>query len=364
MKTTGNFTFTNQGLKKTLLLFTTASFLSFSMSYAENGPKEKTIRPVKLVKITKADSRVSRKFPSIIQASKSTKLSFQVSGKLQELKVKKSQKVKKGAILAILDPTDFKKQVQLIRTQTESSEKEFLRASRLFEKDAISKSQYEQRKSKYDLDQLQLEVAEKALEDSVLYAPFSGVVSDTIPSSFEMVQAGQGVLNMYFEGELEATVDVPASYIAQVPTRNERKAFVFLEANPGQKIEATFKSAKLEADASSQTYAVTFSFTPPKDMVILPGMNATMELSYTEAKGNKDALSVPLASVHYDGESNYVWLFDTEKQTVAKRVVEVADGIGENLSIIKGLASGDSIVGAGGAYMAEGMKVRPWNPSK
>ena len=157
----------------------------------------------------------------------------------------------------------------------------------------------------------------------------------------------------------EASISVPANFIARVPTRRNERATVTLDAAPDQQIEATFEEADLDADTTSQTYSVTFAFEAPEGLLVLPGMNATIELQAEFGEATQSAV-VPLAAVQSDSTGQYVWLYDADKGAVTRQAVELEDGIGETMVVTSGLAAGDQIVGAGAAYLSEGMKVTPW----
>ena len=135
---------------------------------------------------------------------------------------------------------------------------------------------------------------------------------------------------------------------------------MLLDAAPDQVIEATFSEANLLADATSQTYSVTFTFDAPENLLVLPGMNATVVLRSTGGDDEAASVTVPLAAVQSDGGGQYVWVVNPESMAVSRRGIEVAPGIGETLVVTSGLVSGEQIVGAGGAYLAEGMQVTPW----
>ena len=94
-------------------------------------------------------------------------------------------------------------------------------------------------------------------------------------------------------------------------------------------------------------------------------MSATVELESAGpaavADGDRGAgVAVPLASVASDGDRNFVWVIDLENMTASKRWIDITPGIGETAVVIDGLEAGETIAGAGAAYLAEGMKVRPW----
>lgn len=73
----------------------------------EKAPETKVVRPVKMMTITTGGERLKRSFPGTVRASQRVDLSFQVSGPLTELQVEEGQEVKKGDLLARIDPRDF-----------------------------------------------------------------------------------------------------------------------------------------------------------------------------------------------------------------------------------------------------------------
>ena len=91
---------------------------------------------------------------------------------LKELMVIEAQKVNKGEVLAKLDQRDLLAKLISARAQFKNANIEYQRALRLIKQDAISSSKLEERKSKRDVNKSQLETAKKALQDSVLIAPF------------------------------------------------------------------------------------------------------------------------------------------------------------------------------------------------
>ncbi len=330
----------------------------------KRAPEEKktAVRPVKIVVVESADATEEQRYPAVIDAARVSELSFSVSGKIEELPVKEAQQVKQGDTIARLDPKDFKSNVDALTSQFNNSEVEYQRAVRLAKADAIAKGVLDQRKAQRDSLKAQLDAAKKALSDTVITAPFDGVVMSVAAKRFQNVQAGSLVAKLMSTAGLEAKINVPASVVASSPRRRNTAFKIILEARPDAPISATFKEATLEADAVSQTYQVTLAFERPKDTVVLPGMNATVVVASTREVSPGAAVPVvlPLASVLSDGTVRYVWVIDPKTMQVSKREVAVEDGIGEVLVIAEGLKAGEKVVGAGGSYLSEGLKVRPW----
>ena len=76
---------------------------------------------------------------------------------------------------------------------------------------AIAQSALEQRESQRDVAKAQLDTAEKALEDTVLRAPFSGVVAQVPVRERQSIAAGEAVAALIDVGTLEVTVDPPVT---------------------------------------------------------------------------------------------------------------------------------------------------------
>jgi len=329
--------------------------------------REASVRPVKLLTLEAADSGQSRRFPAVVKAAQSSELAFQVPGLLQELPVNEAQRVEKGALLAKLDPRDLRSSLASARADYDNAEAEYQRALRLAEGNAIATNVVEQRKTRRDAAKAVLDSAEKALGDSVITAPFDGVVAKVHAKKLQNVQPQQAIVTVIGGDGLEATIDLPASVIARVRTTGEAEAFVAFDVAPSARIPAVFKEAALEADQTTQTYEVSFSFERPEDLVILPGMNATVILETSQPDSGEGGevqagvgVAVPLSAIGSEGDRNYVWVIDSDSMTASKTWVTIQAGVGENVVVTEGLAPGDTIAGAGGSYLAEGAKVRPW----
>ena len=323
-----------------------------------------TKRPVKLIEVSDAGSRPELRYPAVIGASERTELSFQVGGLILELPVNEAEDIAQGDVIARLDQRDFESNVNSARASFTNADDEYQRALRLVEQGAIAQSVLEQRKTQRDVAQAQLESAEKALEDSVLRAPFAGTIASVPVREQQTVSPGTPIATLINVSSLDATINMPATIVARIPAdaASERKPVtVLLDAAPEREIEAVFREADLVADTTSQTYEVTFTFAAPEDLLVLPGMNATVVLDTEGLTGRAAAaLGVPLGAVQSDGDGQFVWRFDADSGRVSRQAVQIQPGIGETVQIIAGLSPGDQIVGAGGAYLSEGVEVIPW----
>ncbi|MEM1132461.1 MAG: efflux RND transporter periplasmic adaptor subunit [Pseudomonadota bacterium] len=329
------------------------------------------VRPAKLHVVKSAGETFDTSFPAIIEASQSSTLAFQVGGLLQDLPIRNGQAVRRGDVLGRLDQRRFRNAVTSAKAQYDAAEAEYQSAERLLEQDAIAGLVVEQRKSQRDTAMAQLDNARKDLADTVLRAPFSGLVAEKHITDFENVSPSQAIVTLQSTGAAEASVSVPASLVPRLARADEigsadttsSDSYVVLSSAPDVQMPGRFLAATTQADTQSQTFKVNFAFTPPQDIIVLPGMTATVYSSRALVEGEIKGpnIKIPQGSVLSDGKQRYVWVVDTKTMIVKKRAVKTDASVGEEVRITSGLKAGETIVAAGAAYLHEGMKIRAYN---
>src|SRR5262249_33915854 len=112
------------------------------------------------------------------------------------------------------------------------------------------------------------------------------------------------------------------------------------------------------ADPVTQTFKVRVAMKAPSDVSLLPGMSATVTLSYRRASILGNRTLVPIAAVFKDSTGEQVaWVIGPD-QTVQRRPVKLGAAAGGDVEIVDGLQPGDRIAVAGVRFLREGMKVR------
>jgi len=321
-------------------------------------------RPAKLAVATQASSQRDLSFPAVIRAIESADLTFQVAGEIRELNVLEGQVVARGDVIARLDNRNNLNQVAQAQAEYDNAQAEFERAERLFAEDAISRSVLETRRTTRDVAAAGLDNAKKSLSDTVLRAPFDGSVSQVSARRFQNVQAKESIATIQTQ-EVEAVVNMPGTIIALIPQLIPVGVNVRLDSAPDTPIQATFREAAGAADPETQTYEVSFSFTPPETLFTLPGMTATVETTLQFSADSDivpQGVSVPLTAIWAEGDQTYVWIVDTDSYRISKQVVEIGAPGEETVIIIAGLEGGETVIQAGVTFFNEGMTIRPWQP--
>jgi multidrug efflux system membrane fusion protein len=373
-----------------LLPITAVLGLALLLFFPSCGAKEEkevnpeVVRPVKLITVTSSTDALQLKFPGMVRAAKRADLAFQVEGTLRQLPVDEGQEVKEGQLIAQLDQRDFENnlrsaqgQLARVKAALESAQSEYDRILRIQKQDpgAASESMVVKRREAVDQAKAEIDSAQAAVDTArdklgytTLRAPFGGVVSKRYVDNFQEVRAKQAIVSLDDISFLEILVDLPEIVVASIKesdkqTGSEVLAHAEFAAAPGKEYDLKVKEFATRADPKTQTYQVVFRMERPKDVLILPGMTATVVGEPPARQEKAGFFVIPAIAVFADdqGKSN-VWVVDKEKMTVERRKVTTGDLTGEaSIQITGGLHSGELIAVSGVSQLREGMKVKPFD---
>jgi RND family efflux transporter MFP subunit len=324
------------------------------------------VRPVRILTISTLQGGETLSYPGEIQGTQNAELAFEVAGRLVELPAEEGIDVTENQVLAKLDPADYQSSLDAAQAQYNSAKETFERFSEVFERGAISRQELDNRRRQFEVEQAQLTSAQKALSDTELRAPFAGRIGRTYVDNFNNVQAKQPILLLQDLTQLEVVVNIPEQdWLRAKPgltltQRNERaKLDVSLSTLPDRSFPAALTEMAAAADPVTRTFAARAQFDPPGDVIILPGMSATVTVSIPDnVEGIGSVLQIPAnAIVGGDDGGSYVWKVDTATMTVSLTAVTPGQLSGSEIDILEGLATGDRIAVSGVQHLADGMKI-------
>jgi RND family efflux transporter MFP subunit len=331
----------------------------------EPPPAEPVARPVKILEIGEGGLRPTREYPGEISASQNADIGFEVPGKMVEFPVRESQRVERGQVLAKLDPRDYEAALAAAQAQVRASRADLDRYQRMFDADVVSEQELERAQRNYEVTQARVDTATKALEDTVLRAPFGGVVARKIADDHANVEAKEPVVTLQTGTALEIIVNFPEQDYAQLkPGITVEEINVGLEADvivsalPGRRFRAKLKEFATTADPATRTFAVTFSFDAPEDVNVMPGMTAKIVgVRRTEVEESRQLIPVQSAIEDEIGKP-YVWVVDPDSMRVHQVFVTLGELSGSSVHVSSGLEGGAWVVTSGVHQLREGMEVR------
>jgi RND family efflux transporter MFP subunit len=270
-------------------------------------------------------------------------------------------------------PLDVEKvpEVSNARSAKELAEAEFDRAKKLYDDRVVSGSEFDQRRTQlevarrqYDVAQnsarqlyrqleaarARLKLARKVLADTVVRAPFAGVVVQRQVSIGDFVTRGTKVATVVKTNPLRVELTVPEQSVSAV--RPGQLLELEVDAYPGRRFagQVRYISPSLRADQRALTIEAVV---PNPDGVLKPGLFATAAI---QESGKDRALFVPSAAVRNLEGSNRVYVVKGDR--VEERMVTIGQVVGQKTEIVNGVAEGDEVAQTNLDRLADGARVR------
>ena len=327
-----------------------------------------------------------------VVARRMATVSAKITGKVREVMIEEGMRVEEGQVMATLDPIDANAQRSLnaaqlaaARSQTEGlqaqlrqAEAETGRLQALVGRQLVSRSQYDQSVASRDSLRAQLQtarhnarVAEDALaiadlgvDNNVVRAPFSGVVTAKAAQPGEIVSplsAGggftrTGIGTIVDMDSLEVEVEVGESFIGRV--QPDMKVETMLNAYPDWKIPGHVIAIIPTADRGKATVKVRVAL-EAKDARIVPEMGVRVSFLEKAAATGSEApkgVRVP-ASAIVERDGKHVAFVVQGDDKVKQQVLEVGQAMAKDKQVLSGLSAGQTVVDSPAAELKDGDKV-------
>ena len=332
-----------------------------------------------------------------VVARRQATVSAKITGKVVAVGIEEGQRVERDEVIARLDDTNAKAGVEHARAELEqaranlvAAEVAFANAKPTFQRNeqqlaraVISAQTFDTAKASYDAARTGLEVAarvvevaearlklaERNLDDTVVRAPFAGIVTVKAAQEGEMVSpisAGggftrTGIGTIVDMASLEVEVDVSENFIHRVAT--QQPATITLNAYPDWSIPARVIAIIPTADRAKATVKVRVGF-EVGDPRILPEMGARVAFHDSkEPRGSaaassvaQQAVLVPKESVQADGDTGVV--FVVADGGVERRTVRLGAQNAAGQVVLAGLQVGTRLARGDLTLLADGSRVR------
>jgi RND family efflux transporter MFP subunit len=201
--------------------------------------------------------------------------------------------------------------------------------------------------------------AQIQLDDCTLRAPYDGVIARRFVERNQNVRANEPVVQFQDVDEIRVAVEVPESVMsAEVRRADILQTLAEFSGAPELQFPVEIKEVAQQADPTTQTFTVRAGMKAPPDLSLLPGMTATVTVTYRRARVLGGRTLVPISAVAKEATGEQVvWVLGPD-QAVARRPVKLGAAAGGRVEVVDGLAPGDRIAVAGVSFLREGMKVR------
>lgn len=340
----------------TLAWFALAAFAQEDAASSETDAKP---RPVKLMELAVGGAVQEREFFGRVRARKTVDLAFQVGGQIVEFPVVEGRSLDEGALIAQLDLTPFRRELERAEIDLAKAERDLARLREL-EGPAVAEVQVRDAQTTSELARLTADEARERLEDATLETAFDALVARREVPNFTTVEAGTPVVRLHDMSELRVDIEVPEVLFRSASAGQEVS---FSATFPG--LAETFPLVLREFEAETaevaQTYSITLAFTGEVPPWVLPGASVAVTASAPRSGGG--GIVVPETALVFDPDRNPgVMVFEPdgsgETGTVSRRPVEIEMRDSARIALTDGPGPGTRIVVAGAALLRDGQRVR------
>ncbi len=334
-----------------------------------------------------------------VVARRQATVSSKLTGKVVQVSIEEGQRVARDEIIARLDDTNARAAVEQTRAQRAQAEANltaarvaldnavptFKRNEQQLARAVISAQTFDTAKAAYDAARTSVDVAQRTvevatanlayaarnLEDTVVRAPFAGIVTVKAAQPGEMVSpvsAGggftrTGIGTIVDMDSLEIEVDVSENFINRVHA--DQPVTAKLNAYPDWGIPAHVIAIIPTADRAKATVKVRVGF-DARDERILPEMGVRVAFldgaksaPPAESSGGPRALIVPTSAVQASGDTGVVFVLNEDR--VERRSVRLGARTSAGQIVLSGLTAGAQLATGDLEKLTDGAKVRVAN---
>ena len=328
-----------------------------------------------------------------VTARRAATVSSKVTGKVTEVLIEEGMKVQEGQVLARLDDTNVKASLRLAEAQLESATRsleetrvrikeadaELQRISNLVtnkiatqadldhaEASALSlKAKLEQQRADITVAERQVASWQQQLEDTIIRAPFPGIVTSKNAQPGEMISpisAGggftrTGICTIVDMSSLEIEIDVNESYINRVESGQPVEAT--LDAYPNWKIPCKVIAIIPTADRQKSTVKVRVGFVQLEPR-ILPDMGVKVAFHEAPASGSATAatriITLPKGALQQQEGRDVVLV--AQNGRAERRAVTVSTTLNDEVVLSAGVAAGERVIVDAPQGLADGSRIK------
>jgi multidrug efflux pump subunit AcrA (membrane-fusion protein) len=261
-------------------------------------------------------------------------------------------------------------EVATARATADLERTEFTRARSLHERMLISQAEFEQQRAQAENAERQYDaarnaaeqqrqalagararvaLARKALADTVVRAPFDGVVAERLVSVGDYVTRGTTVATVMRVDPLRVELTVPAQYISGVGAGQAVELSV--DAYPGQTFSGSVRyiSPGVRADTRALVVEATV---PNAGGTLKPGLFVTARIALPSST---PAILVPSSAVRTVGGTARVFVVSGDR--VEERIVTTGQAVEDLMEVTSGVSAGDVVAASAVSQLADGARV-------
>ncbi|WP_029890665.1 efflux RND transporter periplasmic adaptor subunit [Polycyclovorans algicola] len=284
----------------------------------------------------------------------------EVGGIVTAIHFESGDAVKRGDRLIDLEADAERAELQQLRAQADLAETNLKRRQRLFQQEAISKSELDTVTAEFDAAKAAAVAQAARLAQKDIRAPFDGRLGVRRVAVGQYLSPGTAIVNLQSLDPIDLDFSLPEQHFGDVEAGFE--VAIKVDAWPEETFSGKVLAIEPRVETATRNFLVRARF-PNGDERLRPGMFGQVILSL---EGSRDVLAVPRTAINYSSYGTSVYVIEpvedpqegeAEKKAV-QRFVTVGDARGDFVAIVDGLKEGDEVATSGLLKLRNGQPVK------
>jgi len=334
------------GLGLSILLLTTG---------CKTKPREEPEKPavgIRILRISNSDYLSPVHTTGKLSTKSESKLSFKTGGIIQRIMADEGQSVKRGQLLAELNPEEIYSQVRQAELVLEKSERDFRRAENLYRDSVATLELYENAITALDIAKANERIARFNLKYSAIHAPADGRILKRIGETNEIIAPGHPVF-LFASTQNEWVVRANLTYRDVIRVQMLDSARIFFDAYDNEVFTGMVSEIGTAADPYTGTYEVEVQLLRKPEKLV-SGFIARIDIYPSD---NKSAIIIPYGAV-VDGTGLTGYVYVIKDSRPQRRKIFIESFTDQGIIVRSGVYEGEEIVIEGTQYLGENSPVR------
>jgi membrane fusion protein (multidrug efflux system) len=309
--------------------------------------------PVEVATVSAAEEGQSSVFTAVLEAWRTVRVIAQEEGQLVELPVYEGDRVKQGQVIARLDDSLLRAELNKTIATRRQAQKDLARLQTLKKKQLVSDEQLSRAQTALAVARADEQALRTRVDYMAIRAPFDGVISQRLVEPGDVIARHQHILTLLDDSQLRARLQVSELFLPLM--KKDDPAQVRIDALGAQQYPAQISRIYPSVDEQTRQGVVEILLKNVPEGA-LPGQLCRVQIQLP-ATGRA---TIPLIAIRHDGAELYVYRVNGEGK--AQRVtVRIGVHLGERVEIIEGLGLGEQVITRGFIGLREGSPVKVVN---
>ncbi len=314
------------------------------------SPASRPAMTVESALVKKTSYPVLEEVIGTVRAKMRAAVEAKVSGRITNMAVDLGQEVQEGGLLVEIDAQEIKARLDQAAAARDQAQQDLKRFTTLLQKQVASRQEYDGAQARYRVADAAVREAETMMGYARVRAPFAGVVTRRLADTGDFASPGKALVEIENPSVLRFEADLPEALFGE--TRRGEKIAVRIPSLD-KEILGTVAEIAPTADVASRTFLVRIELPPTKGL--RAGQFGRAAIPVGEAAG----LRVPAGAVVRRGQMEMVFVVDGGVARL--RLVKTGKSWNDEVAILSGLESGETVVITKADVLADGqpVEIRP-----